>query len=59
LGFRVGTIDFCSALAALVGQAQNICRTLFQFLCPQRPASWAGSRAESPVSHYVSLVISR
>ncbi len=25
-------------------------RTLFQFLCPLRPASWAGSRAESPVN---------
>jgi len=25
-------------------------RTLFIFLCPHRPASWAGSRAGSPVS---------
>jgi hypothetical protein len=25
-------------------------RTLFQFLCPNRSASWAGSRAGSPVS---------
>jgi hypothetical protein len=24
--------------------------TLFQFLCPHRPTSWAGSRAGSPVS---------
>ncbi len=31
-------------------------RTLFQFLCPSRPASWAGSRAGSPISQYVSLV---
>ncbi len=30
-------------------------RTLFQFLCIRRPASWAGSRAGSPVSWYVSL----
>jgi hypothetical protein len=31
-------------------------RTLLKFLCPNRPASWAGSRAGSPVSQYVSLV---
>ncbi len=31
-------------------------RTLFQFLCSHRPASWAGSRAGSPVSLCVSLV---
>jgi hypothetical protein len=31
-------------------------RTQFRFLCPHRPASWAGSRAGSPVSKYVSLV---
>ncbi len=39
-------------LAVLVGPEQKIFpyRTLFQFLCPQRPASWAGSRAGSPVS---------
>ncbi len=30
-------------------------RTLFQCLCPHRTASWAGSHAGSPVSHYVSL----
>ncbi len=29
--------------------------TLFQFLCLQRQASWAGSRAGSPVTKYVSL----
>jgi hypothetical protein len=28
---------------------------LFQFLCPHRLASWAGNRAGSPVSQYVSL----
>jgi hypothetical protein len=31
----------------LVGWA---CRTLFRFFCPHRPASWAVSRAGSPVS---------
>jgi hypothetical protein len=31
-------------------------RTLLQFLRPQYPASWAGSRAGSPVSYCVSLV---
>ncbi len=38
-------------LAALVGPVQNICflpRPLFQCLCPNRSASWAGSRAGSP-----------
>jgi hypothetical protein len=30
-------------------------RTLFQLLYPNRPASWAGSRAGLPVSSYVSL----
>jgi hypothetical protein len=52
------TRDLCPALAALVSPLQNIIfplRTLFNFICPHRPASWAGSRAGSPVS-YVSLV---
>jgi hypothetical protein len=31
-------------------------RTLFCFICPQRPASWVGSRAGSPFSQYASLV---
>ncbi len=31
--------------------------TLFPFLCPHRPASWAGSRAGLPVSQYLSLVL--
>ncbi len=26
-------------------------RTVFQFICPHHPASWAGSRAGSPVSN--------
>ncbi len=50
---HAGTSDFCSALAAIVGPVQNIFSshlTLFQFLCPHRPASRAGSRAGSPVS---------
>ncbi len=40
------------ALAALDGPVQNIFSplTLFQFLCPDRPASRAGSRAGSPIS---------
>jgi hypothetical protein len=28
---------------------------LFQFVCPHRQAIWAGCRAGSPVSYYVSL----
>ncbi len=31
-------------------------RTQFRFLCPHRPASWAGSCAGSPVFKYVSPV---
>ncbi len=31
-------------------------RTLFQFVCPHCPASWADSRVGSPVSLYVFLV---
>jgi hypothetical protein len=45
---RAGTRHFGPALAALVGSVQNIFfphRTLFQFICPYRPASWADSRA--------------
>jgi hypothetical protein len=55
---RAGTRDFCSALAAIAGPDPNIFfprRTLFQFLCPNRPASWAGSRVGSPVSYCLSL----
>ncbi len=29
---------------------------IFQFLCPHRPANWAGRRAGSPVYYCVSLV---
>ncbi len=49
---RAGTRDFCSALAALIGPVQNIFSSLYvQFICPHRLASWAGSRAGSPVSY--------
>jgi hypothetical protein len=50
---RDGTRDFYPALAALVCPEQNIFfphRTLFHFMCPQRPATWAGGRDGSPVS---------
>jgi hypothetical protein len=60
LSCRASSKGFCSALAALVSPEQNILfphRTLFQFLCPHRPESWAGSRAGSPVSWYVSLCL--
>ncbi len=60
LGLSCRCKRFCSALAALVGPEQNIRfphRTLCQFLCPHRPESWAGSRAGSPVSWYVSLCL--
>ncbi len=54
---RAGTRDICPALAALVGPVQNIffphC-TLFQLICPHRPASWAGSRSGLAVSSFVS-----
>ena len=60
-GGFAGTRDFCPALGALVGPVQTFCfphRTLlFQLLFPHRPASWTGSRAGSPVSLYLSLVI--
>ncbi len=48
-----GTRYFCFALAALVGPVQNIFfpdYALFNSLVPIAPASWACSRAGSPVS---------
>ncbi len=54
-----GTRDFCSALAVLVGLVKNIFFLhvhYFNSVCPHRPASWAGSRAGSPVFYYVSRV---
>ncbi len=41
---RAGTIVFCPALSALVYHVQNIIfphRTLFHFVSPQRPVTWA------------------
>jgi hypothetical protein len=55
-----GTRDFCPALAALVSPVQNILfhhRTLLNFICPRRPATCAGSRAESPVPLSVYLFL--
>jgi hypothetical protein len=45
------------ALAALVSPVQNIFSSP-HFMCPYRLATWAVSRAGSPVSYYVSLVAS-
>ncbi len=56
---RVGTRDFCSAFACSSRPSTIYFfphRTLFPFLCPHRPASWACSRAGSPFSQSVSLV---
>jgi hypothetical protein len=49
---RACTGDFCSSLAAIIGPVpvQNIFFITFQFICPHRPARWAGSHAGSPVS---------
>jgi hypothetical protein len=49
---RAGTRDFCSALAALVGEVQISFSSLdtISILCPHRPASWAASSASSHVS---------
>jgi hypothetical protein len=42
---------FVLPLADLVSPAKNILSsTLFYFICPHRQATWAGSRAASPVS---------
>jgi hypothetical protein len=49
---RYSTVDFCSALAALVSPVKIYYvphRTLFHFIGPHRPATWAGRRAGSPV----------
>jgi hypothetical protein len=57
---RAGTIDFCSVFAALVSPVQNIFFLTVHYSnskSPQHPASWGGSRAGSPVSKYVSLLI--
>jgi hypothetical protein len=58
LARHASTRDFYPALTTPVTpvQVQNIffpCRTLFYFMCRHRPATWAGSRAGSPVSKCV------
>ncbi len=61
LACRAGTIDFCPALAALGSPVQNIIfltTHFFTLLVPSaHAATWAGSRAGSPVSW--SLVCGR
>ncbi len=55
---RAGTRDFCPSLGCSRRPSTKYVfphHTLFHFLCPQCSASWAGSRAASPVSSYVSL----
>jgi hypothetical protein len=52
-----GTTDFYPAFAALVSPVQNIIfltAYFFHFISPHRPATWAGSRAGSPVSGSLS-----
>jgi hypothetical protein len=48
------TIDYCPALAALVSPVQNIiffnAHIFSLYYSPDRPATWAGRRAGSPVS---------
>ncbi len=49
---------FIGWLVGLVVPVQEIFprRTLFQFLCPHRAASCAGSRAGPPISEYLQYV---
>ncbi len=54
---RAGTRDIGSPLATLVGTVQNNHRALFQYLCPHRPASWAGSRAGSPGQNLIKICV--
>ncbi len=49
---RASTMDFCPVQHSTKYYFPH--RTLFHFISPHRPATWAGSRAGSPVS--VSLV---
>jgi hypothetical protein len=56
----VGTRDFCFCLGCSSQPSTKYFfphRTLFPFLCASCPASWAGSRAGSPISYYVSLIV--
>jgi hypothetical protein len=53
LARRAGTIDFHFAFAALVSPVHNnffLTSQFFNFMCPNHPATGAGSRAGSPVS---------
>jgi hypothetical protein len=49
---RAGTRDLYPSLAALVSSVQHIIFLAAHvfIICPHRPATWAGSRARSPVS---------
>ncbi len=49
---RASTIDFRPALAAPVSSLQNFIflTAYFYFISPDHPATWAGSRAGSPIS---------
>ncbi len=48
--YRAGTRDFLSCLGCFSWPSTIFFHhcTLFHFVCPHRPASWAGSRAGSP-----------
>jgi hypothetical protein len=55
---HAGTRDFLSCLGCSSQQSIKYLfpfphRTLFQFMSPHRPATWAGSRAGAPVSECV------
>jgi hypothetical protein len=57
---RACTRDFYPALATLVSPVQTNFfphRRMFQFMCPHRPATWAGSHAGPPVSECVSFLL--
>jgi hypothetical protein len=53
---RAGTRNFYIALAALAQYKIFFPHhTLFRFMCPHRPATWAGNHAWPPVCKCVSL----
>jgi hypothetical protein len=45
-------------LLGSLGLVVQVKETIFQLLCPHRLASWAGSRAGSPVSYYCIVYVS-
>jgi hypothetical protein len=57
---RAGTRDFYPAVASLISPVQNMfflpVYYFMQFMCPRRPATWAGSRAGPPFSECVSPI---